>query len=116
MVLRWAVSRRALGYDADGPDLVLAVPVRWTGEDRAEYHAMLLDGGIIVARPVRFRGEASVCRGEGLIHIDAPGVLRATVRDGATLRTLYAWSGVLAALGLTGGRYEVLADAAAAAC
>ncbi len=115
MVLRWAVSRRALGYDSDGPDMVLAVAVRLTGEDRAEYHAVLLDGDRVAARPVRFRGEASVSRGEGLIHLDAPGGLRATVREGATPRTLYAWSGILSALGLAGGRYEVLADAGAAA-
>lgn len=52
------------------------------------------------------RGAATIRTEGDLLHIDAPGLLSATFRDGAPL---YAFTPMLAALGIPGGRYELIA-------
>jgi len=107
---------------------------RWdhTGEDVALTLSIVVEDGIARAEATLSAGDrarglrlprelaAAACgvtEAEGLVHIDAPPLLTATLDPGDRGqggRVLYARSGVLAFLGLAGGRYEVAGGTAGA--
>ena len=109
--VRWKVGtvagRRAFDLAGEKIALELAIheetPGRWSGRVRVASERD--DPRTIDERPVEVRWQAD--DELSLLHIDAPGFLRATIDTGNGVpRLLYARSGVLGELGLEGGRYE----------
>ena len=112
LTFRWSISRaalRAVGVPADGPgDAALAVTIDADGASAS------LDGR---DHPIPGGAVVTLQAESGLLHIDCRDVrggtlLAATVRlapdDAAsTAHVLYVRTGLLATLGLPGGRYEV---------
>lgn len=69
----------------------------------------LLDPATMNRSPIRRGGLVQWTSDGDLLHIDAPGLLAATIRAGdASARPLFLRSSIMQSLGLGGGRYEVL--------
>ncbi len=109
--VRWKVGTAAGSrvFDLAGERIALELalhedaPGRWLG--RVRVGSERDDPRTIDERSieVRWQADEELC----LLHIDAPGFLRATIDTGNGVpRLLYARSGVLGELGLEGGRYE----------
>jgi len=115
----WMISRAALAAarpqlrvrDGGGPIVLelFASPLegRWFCE------ATLVDGGrrdrvpLAGAEPGAWSRDAET----GLEHLEIPAVLHATYRRGERgVRLLYARTPLLTALGIPGGRYELIAN------
>ena len=111
--VRWLVSRAALHAarpDLAGPD---GGPVTVEiGSGPAGVWARACDGPQSRAIEVAAAGPAAWAsdRESGLIHLEVPGILRATIAAASGERpaaALYAHTPLFAAWGLAGGRYEV---------
>ncbi|MCX5688826.1 MAG: hypothetical protein NTV94_03385 [Planctomycetota bacterium] len=69
----------------------------------------LLDPGTMSRSTLRRSGLVQWTSDGDLLHIDAPGLLAATIRAGdASARPLFLRSSIMQSLGLGGGRYEVM--------
>lgn len=113
VAIHWRVDaaalRRAGHWEHAGEDvmLTLSVDVRG-GVARAEATLSAGDRARALRLPRKLvSAPGVVTEAEGLAHLDAPPVLRATLAPGERARVLYARSGVLEFLGVAGGRYEV---------
>lgn len=124
-----AGARVAIHWRVDGASLRRGGHWEHGGEDVALTLSVVVDGEIARAEATLSAGDrarglhlprelaaaaCTVSEAEGLLHIDAPPLLTATVEAGERGQVLYARSGVLAFLGLAGGRYEVVGGAAGA--
>jgi hypothetical protein len=103
MVLRWAIA----------PGSVLEVRAERRGAWSVE--VVRLAGGECTPVPVPRRAHESVAwtveREQSLYHLDITGVVSATLaapRDRAEARCLFAATPLIRALGIPGGRYELL--------
>ena len=99
LVVRWRVSAVAWPHASpagEDPSLVLTIhPLsETTAEVSADYPG----------RTAELRCPATLRRDGDLLHIEAPGLLRATLRDH---HVLWATTPLLAAHSLRGGRYEL---------
>lgn len=115
--LRWRLPACGLSAATLPPEVTykggdLWVSVRLEPRDdagawcvRARLEGAAGDGPALWASPCR---AAEVCVQGDLLHVDAPGLLVATLRDNAQggWRVLYAQTAALAALGVPGGRAE----------
>jgi len=105
--LAWSLSRDAAAaaglVGPDGGAVVLQLRVPWKrGVERM--HAAVIDGNRTRDLEVAESGSEWASEG-GLWHLEIPGVLRVSVRE-VPWMVLYARTGLLAALGVGGGRYE----------
>jgi hypothetical protein len=117
VAIHWRVDaaslRRAGHWEHGGDDVTLTLALAVSdGIARAEATISAGDR----ARGLRLPRELASARcvlseADGLAHVDAPPVLRATVGAAERPRVLYAASGLLDFLGLAGGRYEVAGGA-----
>ena len=111
LVLNWSLSRpaataRGLAV-ADGPGTpILEVRVPFRGQiKQGQVPATIIDGDS--RREIAVRGSASWLHDSDLWHLDIPGLLAVSVREEqGKVTVLYARIGLLANLGLEGGRYE----------
>ena len=111
LVLTWSLSRpaaaaRGLVTSAVGtaPSLEVSLPSSGPVNGRS-LRAWLVDGA--ARRPVEAGGEGAWVRDSDLSHLDLPGVLAVSLHHGRCgISVLYARTGLLARLGLEGGRYE----------
>lgn len=110
----WRVTRRSMGANApEGSSRLVELIVRLEGlRDGAATGSVRVGEGSAV-RLVETFERVSVevipdIRGE--VHVECPGVLHATVApgEGGSWRLVYARSPVLDALGVPGGRAEVV--------
>src|SRR5690606_17357704 len=116
----WRVDAGALRqnghWEHAGDDVALTLSVViQDGNARAEATLSAGDRARGLRLPRELAAAAcAVSEAEGLMHIDAPPLLIATVETGDRGqggRVLYARTGLLAQLGLAGGRYEVAGGA-----
>lgn len=120
VVVRWLIGAEALrrsradlalalGLPMGGPVLdggvVMEVRVERDACGECAATARLLHGGAAVSLTPTLAG-GTITTGEGLVHVDAPGVMVATLTRADARRALYARTPLLEALGLPGGRYE----------
>ena len=105
--LVWRISRDAAGAaglaGSEGGPVELVIRLPWKrGVERV--HAALIDG----ERSRELEVQESIVEwtvGEGLLHLDIPGLIRVTVQE-SPWKVLYARTDLLSALGVGGGRYE----------
>lgn len=119
LTVRWSISRS--GVRAARPDLprpeagepVVLEVCAWSVNGRWTCEAALVDGGrrdAVLGRPIESGGWL-VDAETGLEHLDLPGALHTTCRRTQSgVRLLYACTPVLAALGIAGGRYELVSE------
>ncbi len=99
----------AADIGAEGPDVHLCFIVEHSGDAvEAAVRCEVVDASSGVRWPLVARGCATVTADDDLLHVDAPGLLAATVRRADLAgRPLFLRTPLLAAMGLAGGRYEV---------
>lgn len=94
---------------AEGADLHLCLVIDHAGESvDASVRSELVDASSGERWPLAASGRASIVNDDDLLHVDAPGMLSATLRRADLAgRPLFVRTPLLAAMGLPGGRYEV---------
>lgn len=118
VAIHWRVDaaalRRAGHWEHAGEDVMLTLSVEVRGGvARAEATLSAGDRARALRLPRKLMAAPCVVsEAEGLAHLDAPPLLRATLAPGKRARVLYARSGLLEFLELPGGRYEVAGGAA----
>ncbi|MEI7658451.1 MAG: hypothetical protein WCK33_10335 [Phycisphaerae bacterium] len=104
-----ALFETAPSLAADGPDVHLCFVVDHAG-DRvdASVRCELVDASSGDRWPLTTSGRAAIVNDDDLLHVDAPGLLSATLRRADLAgRPLFLRTPLLGAMGLAGGRYEV---------
>ena len=105
-----AASLRSAGHwNHPGEDVTLTIELT-TGPEGPRIEATLSAGP--ESRALNLPDElaapdCAITERDGLLHIDAPPALTATIEPGPRPRALYATTPILGLLGLAGGRYEV---------
>ncbi|MFG0284971.1 MAG: hypothetical protein ACF8R7_11160 [Phycisphaerales bacterium JB039] len=113
VAVHWRVDaaslRRAAHWDHPGADVTLTIALT-PGPEGARIEATLSAGAASCALNLPDELAAPDCmitECDGLLHIDAPPALTATIEAAPRPRALYAATAILSLLGLAGGRYEV---------
>jgi hypothetical protein len=104
-----AMFQRLPEFASQGPDVHLCFVIDHAG-DRvdASVRCELVDASSGDRWPLTAAGRAAILNDDELLHVDAPGVVSATVRRADLAgRPLFLRTPLLGAMGLAGGRYEV---------
>lgn len=104
-----ALFEAAPALAAEGPDVHLCFVVDHVGDSvDASVRCELVDASSGDRWCLRASGRAAIVNDDELLHVDAPGLLAATVRRADLAgRPLFLRTPLLGAMGLAGGRYEV---------
>lgn len=117
--VRWLISRSAVAtarpdlVRRDSGEPVVLEMLAAAADGRWACEAALVDGGRRDEIPVSASESGAWSRDAetGLEHLEVPGVLHATYRRaGGGVRLLYVRTPLLAALGIPGGRYELIVE------
>ena len=94
---------------SQGPDVHLCFVIDHAGDSvDASVRCDLVDASSGDRWPLTVAGRAAILNDDELLHVDAPGVVSATVRRADLAgRPLFLRTPLLGAMGLAGGRYEV---------
>lgn len=94
---------------SQGPDVHLCFVIDHAGDSvDASVRCELVDASSGDRWPLTASGRAAILNDDELLHVDAPGVVSATVRRADLAgRPLFLRTPLLGAMGLAGGRYEV---------
>lgn len=94
---------------SEGADVHLCFVIDHAGDSvDASVRCELVDASSGDRWPLTAAGRAAILNDDELLHVDAPGLLSATVRRADLAgRPLFLRTPLLGAMGLLGGRYEV---------
>lgn len=94
---------------SEGSDVHLCFVIDHAGDSAdASVRCELVDASSGDRWPLTAAGRAAILNDDELLHVDAPGVVTATVRRADLAgRPLFLRTPLLGAMGLAGGRYEV---------
>jgi hypothetical protein len=104
-----AMFQRLPQLASQGPDVHLCFVIDHAGDSvDASVRCELVDASSGDRWPLTAAGRAAILNDDELLHVDAPGVVSATVRRADLAgRPLFLRTPLLGAMGLAGGRYEV---------
>ena len=104
-----AMFQRLPQLASQGPDVHLCFVIDHAGDSvDASVRCDLVDASSGDRWPLTVAGRAAILNDDELLHVDAPGVVSATVRRADLAgRPLFLRTPLLGAMGLAGGRYEV---------